>query len=229
MSREYAIFRDEPFFSPDSNVTSEFEKMEQRMANLSSFFDMPLIEASNPFQTARTRSHRNVRQRRAIDSLFSQTSNGPGTHSFSSSKVISYSNAGNGQPTYYEASSETATRPGGIKQTRKSERDSVKGVDRMAVGRHIFDRGHIIERSRNRKTKQVESKEDFLNLEEDDKAIFHQEWEEKTRSFGSGCKESVGIEGYHRDNVDTDIVVENDDGGSRNKIVKIKTDAGEYY
>ena len=40
--------------------------------------------------------------------------NNPSTHSYSSTKVFSYSNTGEGEPKYYEATSETTQGPGGV-------------------------------------------------------------------------------------------------------------------
>ena len=40
--------------------------------------------------------------------------NNPSTHSYSSTKVFSYSNTGQGEPKYYEATSETTQGPGGV-------------------------------------------------------------------------------------------------------------------
>lgn len=45
-------------------------------------------------------------------------------------------------------------------------RDSESGFERMAIGHHIGDRAHIMERSRNRRTGDREERQDFINLEE---------------------------------------------------------------
>jgi len=116
-----------------------------------------------------------------MDAMFAQMQNNPNAHCFSSSKVVSYSSDGSGEPKYYEATSETTQGPGGVRQTRKSERNSVTGMDRMAVGHHIYDRGHVVERSRNRRTNEREENHDFLNMDEEEKDAFHQEWKQKAR------------------------------------------------
>ena len=61
----------------------------------------------------------------------------PNGYSYSSSKVMSYSNDGRGEPKYFEASSSTKTAPGGVKETQKTMRDSESGIHKMAVGHHI--------------------------------------------------------------------------------------------
>lgn len=45
-------------------------------------------------------------------------------------------------------------------------RDSESGLERLSIGHHIGDRGHVMERSRNRRTGDREERQDFINLEE---------------------------------------------------------------
>lgn len=45
-------------------------------------------------------------------------------------------------------------------------RDSESGLERLAIGHHIGDRAHIMERSRNRRTGDREERQDFINLDE---------------------------------------------------------------
>lgn len=127
-----------------------------------------------------------------MDSMFQQMGqmqqqmgNNPNMQSYSSSKVISYSNTGNGAPKVYEATSETRHAPGGIKQTKESERNSETGLHRMAVGHHINDRGHVVEKSRNKKTGDEEENQEYLNMDEAEKDRFHQEWQQKANSRGA--------------------------------------------
>jgi len=132
-----------------------------------------------------------------MDSMFSEMQNNPNTHCYSSSKVVSYSNDGSGQPKYYESTSQTSQGPGGVRKTRKSERNSVTGVDRMAIGHHIYDRGHIIERVKNQKTNEREEKQDFLNMDEEEKDAFHREWMEKAR-ISRNHTIGTGYQAHHR-------------------------------
>lgn len=53
-----------------------------------------------------------------------------------------------------------------IRETRQSMRDSESGLERLAIGHHIGERGHIMERSRNRRTGDREERQDFINLDE---------------------------------------------------------------
>ncbi|XP_017270952.1 myeloid leukemia factor 2 [Kryptolebias marmoratus] len=100
----------------------------------------------------------------------------PNCQTFSSSTVISYSSSDSGAPKVYQQTSETRTGPGGIRETRQSMRDSESGFERLAIGHHIRDRAHIMERSRNRRTGDREERQDFINLDESEAAAFDEEW-----------------------------------------------------
>lgn len=52
----------------------------------------------------------------------------------------------------------------------------------MAIGHHIGDRAHIIEREQNLRSGDQEERQDFINIEEDEAEDFNREWEQKTRS-----------------------------------------------
>jgi hypothetical protein len=104
-------------------------------------------------------------------------------NSFSSSSttVMSYSSDGQGgQPRVYHASSSTTQGPGGVKETRKAVKDSHSGVQKMAVGHHIGDRSHVIERQVNAKTGERAENQEFINLDETEAGTFGEEWKEKT-------------------------------------------------
>lgn len=196
-----SMFGDDPFFSGHSNMFEEFDRMDRMMSS----FGMPGM-MQPPHHPAIGDSHRNQRNphRRQQNDMLTPFEGGSmfggsmfqdmnrmmadmergATSSngqfYSSSKVISYSSGGEGsQPKYYEASSETTQGPNGVRQTRKSERNSETGTDRMAIGHHIHDRGHVVERIRNNRTNEREEKQDFINLDEDDREKFHQEWQSK--------------------------------------------------
>ena len=64
-------------------------------------------------------------------------SSDPNTHMYSSSSVMSYSNTGDGAPKVYQASTSTRKAPGGVKETRRTVRDSEKGIEKMAIGHHL--------------------------------------------------------------------------------------------
>uniref|UniRef100_F6Z8Y4 Myeloid leukemia factor n=1 Tax=Ciona intestinalis TaxID=7719 RepID=F6Z8Y4_CIOIN len=58
----------------------------------------------------------------------------PGSSFQSSFTSISY---GGGEPKVYQSSSSTRVGPNGIKETRKTERNSETGHQKMAIGHHI--------------------------------------------------------------------------------------------
>ena len=87
-------------------------------------------------------------------------------HSFSSMSVTSITSGPDGRPQVYQASNQTATAPGGVRETRKAVADSRSGTKKMSVGRHMGDRAHVREREENIYTGQREENEELINLEE---------------------------------------------------------------
>lgn len=53
-----------------------------------------------------------------------------------------------------------------IKETRRAVKDSESGLEKMAIGHHIQDRGHVVEKKYNKKTGEKEFIQDFQNLDE---------------------------------------------------------------
>uniref|UniRef100_A0A3Q3WZG3 Uncharacterized protein n=1 Tax=Mola mola TaxID=94237 RepID=A0A3Q3WZG3_MOLML len=127
---------------------------------------------------------------------FERMSGSPNCQTFSSSTVISYSSTDSGAPEVYQQTSETRTGPGGIRETRQSVRDSESGLERLAIGHHIGDRAHIMERSRNRRTGDREERQDFINIDETDAAAFDEEWR---REAGRYVPSNVRALDYGRD------------------------------
>lgn len=110
---------------------------------------------------------------------FDQISTNPNAQVYQQQSFMSYSNTGEGAPKVYQASSSTRQGPGGLKETRKTVRDSETGVEKIAVGHHIHDRGHIIERARNSKTGEHNENQEYLNIDEEEVQPFDQEYQEK--------------------------------------------------
>lgn len=54
---------------------------------------------------------------------------------------------------------------------RKTVRDSRNGLEKMSIGHHIGDRGHVIEKQRSRDGKILENQE-FHNLDESNFYMF---------------------------------------------------------
>lgn len=106
---------------------------------------------------------------------------GNGMASYSSSSFMSMTSGPDGRPQIYQASSSTQAGPGGVVETKKSVQDSRTGIKKMAIGHHIGERGHIIEREQNYHEGTQEEREDFINLEEEEAEDFNREFVQKSR------------------------------------------------
>ncbi|XP_032679446.1 myeloid leukemia factor isoform X2 [Odontomachus brunneus] len=104
------------------------------------------------------------------------------SHSFMRQSVVSMSSGPDGRPEIYEETMSTTTAPGGIKETKKTVRDSRTGTKKMAIGHHIGDRAHILEREHNVRSGESEERQEFINLDEDEAESFNREWQTRTRS-----------------------------------------------
>uniref|UniRef100_A0A6B2EBI9 Putative myeloid leukemia factor n=1 Tax=Phlebotomus kandelakii TaxID=1109342 RepID=A0A6B2EBI9_9DIPT len=107
----------------------------------------------------------------------------PGMQSYSSSSYMSMTSGPDGRPHVYQASSSTKTGPGGLCETQKTEQDSRTGIKKMAIGHHIGERAHVIEREQNARTGSEEERQDYINLDEDDAEDFNREFISKSRSM----------------------------------------------
>nr|XP_012227468.1 PREDICTED: myeloid leukemia factor isoform X2 [Linepithema humile] len=101
-------------------------------------------------------------------------------HSFMSQSVMTMSSGPDGRPQVYQETMSTRVAPGGIKETKKTVSDSRTGTRKMAIGHHIGERAHILERERNVHGDEEEHQE-FINLEEEEAESFNHEWETRTR------------------------------------------------
>lgn len=108
-----------------------------------------------------------------------------GATSFSSSQVVSMTRGPDGRPQVYQASSSTKTGPGGVRETQKTVQDSRSGVKKMAIGHHIGERAHVVEREKNYNTGHEEERQDFINLEEEEADDFNREYVQRSRSMMS--------------------------------------------
>lgn len=106
---------------------------------------------------------------------------GNNCHMYSSSSVMSMTTGPDGRPQVYQATSTSRGGPGGVREVRKTEADSQSNTRKMAIGHHIGDRGHVIEReSRNG---EMEEKQEFLNIDEEDASRFNEEYRNKVTQF----------------------------------------------
>ena len=114
--------------------------------------------------------------------------------SYSSSSVFSVMSSGSGRPQVYQETSSVKQGPGGIKEVRRTVQDSTTGKKKMAIGHHIGERGHVIEKEQNMHTGEREEREDFINLEEEDTEEFEKDFEHKSRQIASGGRQRCQIE-----------------------------------
>lgn len=87
-------------------------------------------------------------------------------HSFTSSSVMTMASGPDGRPQVYQETMSTRTAPGGIKETKQTVSDSRTGTKKMAIGHHIGDRAHILEREHNVRNGEQEERQEFINLDE---------------------------------------------------------------
>jgi len=123
---------------------------------------------------------------------------GNNAHCYSHSSVYSYSNDGQGAPKMFQAASEERRGPGGVRETKKAVKDSESGVQKMAVGHHLGDRGHVVERSQNLRSGERGEKQDFIGLTENDGAAFNEEWTHATRTGNHRHRRHVEENGERR-------------------------------
>uniref|UniRef100_A0A8C4Q7N2 Myeloid leukemia factor 2 n=2 Tax=Eptatretus burgeri TaxID=7764 RepID=A0A8C4Q7N2_EPTBU len=89
-----------------------------------------------------------------------------------------------------------------VRETRRQCRDSETGIEQMAIGHHIHDRAHVLERSRNRRTGSAEQHSELVNLDEDEAVAFDDEWRKCT-----GQRTSPGNRIRHRGNRDPQLAI----------------------
>ena len=53
-----------------------------------------------------------------------------------------------------------------MRETRRAVRDSSRGIEKMAIGHHIQDRAHVIERKRDARTGEQEENQELINLDD---------------------------------------------------------------
>lgn len=173
-------------FGNDNPYRNSMRQMDQMMNSVFGGFPDPMAGMMMPFgggMFGNISSMFNMNNLNNMNMLVG--GNQPG-QSFSSSTFMSYSSNGpNGQPQVYKASTSTRTGPGGIKETKKAVSDSRTGVKKLAIGRHIGDRAHIVERQQNLYSGDQEENQEYINLEDDEAEEFNNEWRNKAQHMNS--------------------------------------------
>ena len=75
-------------------------------------------------------------------------------------------NGPDGRPQVYQESTSTSVAPGGVKEVKKTVCDSRTGTKKMAIGHHIGERAHILERKQDLRSGEEEENQEFINLYE---------------------------------------------------------------
>ncbi|XP_076320637.1 myeloid leukemia factor 1-like [Tachypleus tridentatus] len=114
---------------------------------------------------------------------FEHLTQNPNSHCYSSSSVMTYTTDETGRPQLYQASSSTRTAPGGVKETRKTLQDSRSGMQKISIGHHLGERGHVLEHVKNRATGEEEENEELLNLDEEELGAFNNEWKNRAQPY----------------------------------------------
>ncbi|XP_055953521.1 myeloid leukemia factor 1-like [Argiope bruennichi] len=204
----FSLMNDDPFFN---GPMESMRRMEAMMDNMMSPFG--LFGGGNrraAIDNRDNRSHGNMLMPFGfggslfpnMDDMFAnfnQMSNDPNCHSFTSSSVMTYTTDETGRPQVYQASSSTKTAPGGVKETIHSVQDSRTGLQKMAIGHHLNEKGHVVEKKKNRYTGDEEENEEYINLEDDEVDHFDKEWQDRAQAFNGRrpMRNMVGYEDYH--------------------------------
>ncbi|PSN31848.1 Myeloid leukemia factor [Blattella germanica] len=146
-------FEDDPFFGSHMRSMRQMNEMMNSMfANPFGMFGMGQ-PAIGPAMSDRGRNELMPFSFPNMNRMFEgmdRLGNTPGNcHSFSSSTVMTMTSGPDGRPQVYQASSSTRTAPGGVKETKKTVSDSRSGVKKIAIGHHIGERAHVLEREQN--------------------------------------------------------------------------------
>uniref|UniRef100_A0A0K8TQW9 Putative myeloid leukemia factor-like isoform x4 n=1 Tax=Tabanus bromius TaxID=304241 RepID=A0A0K8TQW9_TABBR len=121
--------------------------------------------------------------------------------SFCSSSFVSMTQGPDGRPQIYQATSSSKSGPGGVRETRKTVQDSRTGLKKMAIGHHIGERAHIIEREQNVRNGQQEERQDFINLDEEEAEDFDREFTNKARQSAGGLSITEARNPSYRQNL----------------------------
>lgn len=189
-------FDNDPFFrGPMESMRQMESMMDAMMSPFGGMFSTPEIPQLD-FGNSLARQNRNslmpfgfghslFPSMNSMFSNFDRLSQDPNCHSYSSSSVMTFTTDEHGRPQVYQASSSKRTGPGGVSETRRSVQDTRTGMQKMAIGHHLSDRGHVIEKSRNRYTGEEDECQEYINIEEDEAEAFNREWEDRAQLYRS--------------------------------------------
>ncbi|XP_060863665.1 myeloid leukemia factor isoform X1 [Metopolophium dirhodum] len=176
-------------FGNDNPYRNSMRQMDQMMNSFFGGFPDPMAGMMMPFGGGMFGNFGSMMGMNNMNNPMNMmiSGNHPGqSFSSSSSTFMSYSSNGpNGQPQVYKASTSTRTGPGGVKETKKAVSDSRTGVKKLAIGHHIGDRAHIVERQQNLYSGDQEENQEYINLDDDEAEEFNNEWRKKAQNINS--------------------------------------------
>ncbi|XP_077998417.1 myeloid leukemia factor 1-like [Glandiceps talaboti] len=184
-----------PIGKKDSGAMQEFGSFDDGFSSMSAVME-DFHKGQRSMMESMTRHMGNMMDSVHRDSI--GLSSDPSAHSYRQTSVTHYSKSDKDEsPKYYQATSSVKTAPGGIKETKKALRDSTTGTEKMAVGHHIGERGHVMERSRNRYSGEEKEHQEYLNMDEKEAPTFDQDWRDKTSKYFPSSR-AVGGRDYDR-------------------------------
>jgi len=173
---------DDMFGRMDRMMASMMTNMNDMIAPFGSPF--PMISAFNPPMDPMSRLMSSNALFPMSSMSFSQHMSPQSSYYSTSSSVMSMTTDMSGRPQIYESSHSSHSGPGGVRETRSSVRDSRTGLQKMAIGHHIQDRGHVMERARNCYSGEEELNNEYINIEEEEAPEFNQEFRQRIGGYG---------------------------------------------
>uniref|UniRef100_A0A915L0A7 Myeloid leukemia factor n=1 Tax=Romanomermis culicivorax TaxID=13658 RepID=A0A915L0A7_ROMCU len=122
-----------------------------------------------------------------MESIKERAATDPNSVVYSQSTMISMAPSADGRMHTYE-STDSMRKHGHVKETRSTLRDSSRGVEKMTIGHHIGQRGHVIEKQRVNGGN-IEENQRFINVDRSKARQFDDEWTTATRNAVLGGRE----------------------------------------
>merc|ERR1719453_1268633 len=122
-------------------------------------------------------------------------SNANGGGSFSSQVMVS-SRMGEDGKMHTEKYHESSVNAGNLRERQQAYSNSRSGMDKMALKRHIDERGRKMVRERNRHSGEERQTQLLRGMEEDHVGQFDQDWHAKAGRAGLQHGAPLGLGGY---------------------------------
>lgn len=204
-------FMMDPFTAPNQRQPQQAQQRNQVAMRNNDPFD-PFGMSLSPFDRQFNHPFSLMNQMMGnFDNVFrnfdqmSRMPNDPNAQVFSSSSVVTYSNT-DGKPKIFQQSKQIHQGPGGVRETREMVRDSERGLEKMAIGHHIGEKAHIIERQK--LNGQIEETVNLENLDDEELPTFNQEFESRISSHMRSNNHSHNHRVHHHLNNNQPLAIE---------------------